>query len=235
MRKEVVHMKKKIIVTIAFNTFGFTEERFTKKWIDYRMKLFMNYTVQSLKAQTNQNFLTLVRYADETKPLIEEALSKYEKLPANIKFTGKEYHRIVKEAIKGYDYLYLVRIDSDDMYHQTYIEQLHRYKHKKDTEVIINQNGYLYDTRTNAVAPIFYESPQFFTLIYKTSDYINGKRISTPGGHSGAIKLKHEIIPKRNFLNIIHQHNTLPKNILKKDSIVSAEEAERILKQFFGK
>lgn len=225
-------MKKKVIVSIAFNTFGFTEERFTKKWIDYRMKLFMNYTAQSLKAQTNQNFLTLVRYADETKPLIDEALSKYEKLPANIQFTGKEYHLIVKEAIKDVDYLYLVRIDSDDMYHKTYIEQMHRYRHKEDTEVLINQNGYLYDTRTNAIAPISYESPQFYTLIYKASDYLNGKRYTLPGGHSGAIKLKHEIIKKRNFLNIIHEHNTLPKNIINKDTIVSPAEAEKILKQF---
>ncbi len=226
-------MRKKIIISIAFNTFGFTEDRFTKNWINYRMNLFMNYTVQSLKAQTNQDFLTLVRYADETKPLIDEALLKYEKLPSNIKFTGKqEYHNILKNSIQGYDYLYLVRIDSDDMYHKTYIEQLHQYQHKLDTEVIINQNGYLYDITTQSVAPIYAESPSFYTLIYKTKDYLNGKRYTLPGGHSGAITLKHEIFSKRNYLNIIHQSNTLPKYIKQKNTILDAKEAYKILKQF---
>ncbi|TWE00954.1 putative rhamnosyltransferase [Neobacillus bataviensis] len=226
-------MKKKIIVNIVFNTFGFTEDRFTEKWINNRMDLFMNYTVQSLKSQTNQDFLTLVRYDDSTKQLIENAISKYEKLPNNIIFTGKkEFYQILSQSIKGFDYLYLVRIDSDDMYHKTYINQLHKYQHKPETEVIINQNGYLYDITNQQVAPIHYESPSFYTLIYKTEDYLNGKRYTLPGGHAGAITLKHEIISRRNFLNLITGKNTLPKNILNKGTILSEKEAKLILKEF---
>ncbi|MEH7545716.1 glycosyltransferase family A protein [Neobacillus vireti] len=226
-------MKKKIIVNIAFNTFGFTNDRLTEEWINNRIDLFMKYTVQSLKSQTNQDFLTLVRYEDSTKQLIENAISKYEKLPNNIIFTGKkEFHQILSQNIKGFDYLYLVRIDSDDMYHKTYIDQLHKFQHKPETEVIINQNGYLYDITTQQVAVIRYESPQFYTLVYNVKDYIQGKRYTLPGGHAGAITLKHEIIQKRNFLNIIHQKNTLPKIISKKNSILAEQEAMEILKQF---
>ncbi|MFS0907753.1 glycosyltransferase, partial [Priestia aryabhattai] len=85
-------MKKKIIVEIHFNAFGFTPDRFEKKWIDHRMALFMKYAVSSLKKQTNQNFLTLVRYEDSTEKLIKEALAQYKKLPSNIKFVNKAEH-----------------------------------------------------------------------------------------------------------------------------------------------
>ncbi|WP_025753400.1 glycosyltransferase [Priestia megaterium] len=226
-------MKKKIIINIAFNTFGFTEDRLTEKWINNRMDLFMNYTVQSLKSQTNQDFLTLVLYDASTKALIDRALSNYEKLPSNIKFTDKlEQRKIIEYSIKGYDYLYLVRIDSDDMYHKTYIEQLHQYQHKPQTEVIINQNGYLYDIVNQVIAPQYHFCPSFYTLIYKTEEYLKGKRYILPGGHAGAITLNHEIITKRNFLNIIHKKNTLPKRILEKNTILSDKDAKKILKEF---
>ncbi|MFE4047055.1 MULTISPECIES: glycosyltransferase family A protein [unclassified Priestia] len=226
-------MNKKIIVSITFNTFGFTADRLTENWIKNRIELFMNYTAKSLISQTNQDFLTLVLYEDETKQIIDTSLSQYNKLPSNIKFVGKkEYNQTLKASIKDFEYLYLVRIDSDDMYHKTYIEQLHQYKHKPDTEVIINQNGYLFDINTGSLAPIFYESPQFYTLIYKTADYLKGKRYVLPGGHAGAITLNHEIISKRNFLNIIHQKNTLPKIIARKNTILEKEESQNILKMF---
>jgi Putative rhamnosyl transferase len=227
-------LRKKIIITIAFNIFGMTDDRFTKDWIDNRIALFMNYTFKSLKAQINQDFLTLVRCEDQTLPLIDKALSKYEKLPSNIRFTGKqEYNKAFKEAIEGHDYIYLVRIDSDDMYHKTYIDQLHKYQPKPETEIIINQNGYLYDIKTQLLAPMYHYSPSFYTLIYKVEDYLKGKRYNL-GGHGGAINFKHEIIPKRNFIIVVHNTNTSNSwsRMLKKQKLLNKRESKEILKQF---
>lgn len=58
----------------------------TKEWIEYRLRIFMKYTLQSLKKQTNQNFTALIKYASASEDLILKTLAKYEPLPDNIRF-----------------------------------------------------------------------------------------------------------------------------------------------------
>ncbi|MDI3089732.1 glycosyltransferase [Priestia megaterium] len=223
-------MKKKIIVEIHFNAFGFTPDRFEKKWIDHRMDLFMKYAVSSLKKQTNQDFLTLVRYEDSTEKLIKEALARYKKLPSNIKFVNKAEHMNgLKESCQSNDYIYIVRLDSDDLYHKTYIQQLHDYKPKKDTEVLINQNGYLYDSVTGRIAHYYHFSPQFYVYIYKSDEYLEGKRYR-PGGHGNVIKkFKYELLKNRNYVNVIHKQNVSNKRLGTKDTNTGRVDAKNII------
>ncbi|WP_432401138.1 glycosyltransferase [Wukongibacter sp. M2B1] len=203
--------KVKIIVTIEFNSRSNGISR-TKEWIDYRMDIFNKFTLQSLKKQTNQNFLALVRYAEKTEDLINNALSKYKSLPSNINFIrNKEHEDIINASIVGYDYLYLVRLDCDDMYHKTFIQQLHEYKPKKETRVLVNQKGYVYDSINNRLGNWYYVSPPFYTLIYKVTDYQNGYRIPIPRGHCTVIRNPHEVINKTNYTVVVHEKNTLNK------------------------
>ncbi|MEJ9307287.1 glycosyltransferase [Priestia megaterium] len=212
-------MTKKIIVEIHFNAFGIIPDRFEKKWIDHRMALFMKYAVSSLKKQTNQNFLTLVRYEDSTEKLIKEALAQYKKLPSNIKFVNKAEHmNELKEGCQSNDYIYIARLDSDDLYHKTYVQQLHDYKPKKDTEVLINQNGYLYDSMTSRIGEYYHFSPQFYVFIYKSDEYLEGKRYR-PDGHGNVIKkFKYELLKNRNYVNVIHKQNSSNKRLGTKDT-----------------
>jgi hypothetical protein len=205
-------MKKKvrIIVDILFNAWEKSEQVFRKDWIEQRISIFMKYTLKSLKAQTNQDFVTIVRYHKDTRNLIQNALAKYAPLPQNVRFvSSNEYTRGIIENIKGYDVLYLVRLDSDDMYHKTFIQKLHDYKPKADTEVLICQKGYIYDSVKNRIAEYFHISPQFYTFIYDVKDYINGKRYRLPSSHYDAIKMKHEILEGNNYVNLVHSNNTL--------------------------
>lgn len=71
----------------------------------------------------------------------------------------------LKESCQSNDYIYIVRLDSDDLYHKTYIQQLHDYKPKKDTEVLINKNGYLYDSITGRI-DLYYHFSSNFMFIY---------------------------------------------------------------------
>jgi len=208
--------KKRIIVDIEFNSRATkcraTKLSRTKPWIDYRISIFNKFTLKSLKKQTNQNFLTLVRYDDKTKNLIKDALSKHEALPNNVKFiTATEYENIIKKEISGYDYLYLVQLDCDDMYHKTFIQQLHDYNPNKDTQVLINQKGYVYDSINNRLGHWYYLSPPFYTTINKVKDYLDGKRIPIGSHHAIAIKYPNEKIDKTNYIVVIHDKNTMNK------------------------
>ncbi|MGM0876113.1 MAG: glycosyltransferase [Bacillota bacterium] len=231
---------KKIIITIEFNSRSDNHDDYkiglTPEWINYRMSIFMQYTLKSLINQTNQNFITLIQYAESTEKLIKQALAIYEPLPDNVQFVPHKSHNDqIKEQISGYQYLYLVRLDCDDTYHKTFIQQLIDYQPKKSTQALINQNGYVYDSINNRIAPFRHFSPPFYTLIYKTQDFINGKRYKF-NGHGKVITLKYEILTKnkkRNFLIVIHRRNTLNQKLLKRTKFESnCLKVLKIVKKF---
>lgn len=224
---------KKIVVFIKFNSWDEISERLSKEWIDSRMAIFMNYTLRSLKQQTSQDYMAFLTYDCKSEDLIKEALSKYEKLPDNVKFV-EDFDSSVYSIIKGYDFLYIARIDSDDLFHKTYIQQLHDFKVKEDTEVLINQKGYLYDSVGNKLAHYFYRSTPFYTLIYNTKDYLNKKRYWFPNGHAGAITLKYEILGENNFAVVVHSSNihTNFNDQRRGELITDPDEAAKILKGF---
>lgn len=229
-------MRKLVIINIRFNTPMNTYvevPRLTKEWIDYRMDIFMNYTCKSLINQTNQSFIGIVRYDELSHNLIEEALSRYPKLPDNIVFTPSP-NRIINKALKNYDYLYLNRIDCDDMYHPTFVQQLIDFPFYEGLECILNQHGYIYDSVNNRLGTWFHKSPPFYTLIYKSEDYLNKKYYKLNRGHTGAILLNHEIINNKNFIVNVHEKNTMTKfeKSHTKEVILDENLKTSILKEF---
>jgi hypothetical protein len=201
--------KKRILINIYLNVLKKNNsERLTKDWLAYRISIFMKYTLQSLIHQTNQDFLALIQYEDESREIVGEELRKYKKLPENIRFvTPVEYRVIEIESMQGSDYFYYVRIDSDDMYHKSYIQQLHDHRPDENTEVLICQNGYLYDSVHNQITSTWRLSPPFYAFIYKTNDYLKGKRYVIPGGHTDVIKFKHVLLKSPNFVIVVHSSN----------------------------
>lgn len=216
-------LSKRIIFGIEFNSRSTRPEwkiGLTAGWIKYRMNVFMTYTMKCLKKQTNQDFVALIQYADRTKPLIKLELSKYEPLSKNIQFVpASKYQENIMKLITGFDHLYLVRLDCDDMYHNSIVQQLTDYRPKSNTQALINQRGYVYDAVRQRFAAINQQSPPFYTLIYKVDEYAKGKRYSTPRGHRAVIKLKHESLTRegnRNYMIVVHKRNTLNQNLLRK-------------------
>lgn len=228
---------RKIIVQITFNSKALKHnknQRFTKEWIDERMVIFMKFTLQSLKKQSNQDFITLVRYAEETEQLIVQALKRYGELPSNIEFVREaDYENRITELIKDYRHLYLARIDSDDMYHQSFIQQLHDCQHKETTIALINQNGYLYDSIKECLSPIHFSSPPFHTLIYRTEEYSAGKRYPLRS-HTAAIEYPHEFFPHRNYCIVIHSTNTTSHFRIKGKNHLSPPKTKQILSEFMN-
>ncbi|GGG73061.1 glycosyltransferase [Paenibacillus radicis (ex Gao et al. 2016)] len=233
--------KKVIIVGIEFNNRstrgGPYKVGLTQEWIEYRMNVFMKYTMNSLKKQTNQQFTALIRYASVTEELIQKTLEKHEPLPDNIRFVPEEqYIEAQKELAGDAKWLYLVRLDCDDTYKKTLIQQLHEWKPKEGTRALVNQLGYIYDSLRHRISPVKKTSPPFYTWIYKSVDYFNGKRYKIKGGHPAVVKHKHEILTskgRRNYLVVVHQRNTLNQRLLKRKNFISnRKRVDAILKKF---
>lgn len=229
-------MNKKIIIQIPFNVFGFNiKNEMDKKWMRYRLQIFRKYNMESLKNQTSQYFTALLRCRDITIPYIKKEIAG--KLPENILIVGvNEYHQKMQELIKDYNYLYLIRMDSDDMYEKNFIDMLHNYNPREETEVLINQKCYMYDINRKRLVSYFWRSPPAYTLIYKTIKYNNGERYHLKNGHGGAILLKHEILPGRNFMSTLHSKNNSPRVVMKYIKtgieIKKGVDIENILKDF---
>lgn len=206
---------KKIIITSSFNLAMNAHpnvERLSESWITYRLNIFMNYTCKSLIQQTNQSFIYFLKYDPVSEDIIIKTLSQYPPLPSNIIFIPfKEASTYIKKQLVGYDYLYLVRIDADDMFHPTFIQQLIDYNPNPTTQVLINQKGYIYNIENNMLARWFYYSPPFYTMIYNAHDYIEGKIKVFSGGHKYAFDFNHEILNNENFMVIVHGKNTETK------------------------
>lgn len=242
-------MKKKIIIYIALNTLPFSKDRLNENWIDYRLEIFTKYTLQSLINQTNQDFTCLIVYDDKTDDIVRKCVSKYPEFPANIILSKINVDFAYSQISKGYlhesndiinlissnDYLYLVRIDSDDMYSPSFVQQLHDFNHKPDTQVILNENGYIYDVHGDRISKIHYVSPPFYTLVYKVDEYINGFRYALKNGHQDVINLIHETLYENNFTIIVHGKNIYTQFLPgpSKTPITDELEKEEIKKELF--
>ncbi|QOS82242.1 hypothetical protein JNUCC31_01180 [Paenibacillus sp. JNUCC31] len=227
-------MTRKVVIEINFNNYGFDPQRLTREWLERRMDIFRRFTLNCLKAQTNQDFLTVVKLSKESGELMQEILAEQEPLPANIRFgTHIESVRAILAFAEGHEDIYIARLDSDDLYHRTFVQQLYNVQPKTETMALINQNGYLWDSVNNEMAPTFHRSPQFYVYLYKTEQYASGYRVKLPGRgtHGNVIDLPHELLPPRNYINVVHSSNTSVKKVPPKDRL-SGDEIEQVLREF---
>lgn len=229
---------KIIIIRIPFSIRNLNIE-VDKEWNKDRLRIFTNYTLKSIRIQINQGFIAVLKCRDEMIDFIKDELSNLTDIPDNLMIVGtKAYDKEIYKIIKDYKYLYEVRLDSDDLYHKTFIDRLHSYNPQPDTEALISQNGYIYDIKTKRLASFFLRSPQSYVFIYKVKDFMNGFFYRPKNGHGGVIKLKHELISGYNYMNTCHNKNTSSnfdyanKRRQRWDKAEIRENVESILKNF---
>ncbi|MGL5149286.1 MAG: hypothetical protein ACRC7N_01775 [Clostridium sp.] len=219
-------MKTKYIIASKFNIMNANRNTYyattvdsckTKEWIDNRLGIYMNFTANSLINQTDQDFTALLIYNDLTRDLVFEALNKFPPLPDNFIFVSiSEFEDTLKKLIHGYDILYFSRLDSDDCYVNTFIEQLHNHKIKDDTEALLCQFGYMYDVQNNKLAEYYHHHFTYYTFIYRLhkEDKLYDTLNITPWdaianfSHHQITNYKYEVLEDRNFLFNIHGDNS---------------------------
>lgn len=251
-------LSKKIIITSKFNImtgarnnyYSKSEKlRFDTEWIENRMDIFVNFTLKSFKNQTNQDFSVVYAIDDSTEDLVNNALKKYDPLPSNIMFVKKsDYMNTLDKLSDGYHLLYLTRLDSDDMYCKDFIETLHNFPTKIDTQELICQHGYMYDSKDNRLADYRHTCFTYYTFIYKKykevkkydSFPLDPMQLLVDFSHFSTMNYKYEAIPGRNFIYHIHGNNAASTfyvydfGHVKVERIIEDEkEKEAILSRFF--
>lgn len=214
-------MTKTHLIYIPFTGVG-TNMTFSEEWLKDRIEIFKNYTLKSLLNQTNLNYYIWLSFRPEEKnnPLIKELKD----LGLIITFDGLMYfddknekaNESLKERLQlslnsfslgKSDFIYLTRIDSDDMFHKDAVQliQNQEYKHEvyKDNIVpfkaLTLQLGYVYNKDTNEVAewnPL--TNPPFHTIIFPREVFFDAqKHIDGYEGfksHEDIARLPHKVL-----------------------------------------
>lgn len=239
--------EKKIVFHIPFNNLNIFERKaqvLTKEWIEARLGIFMNYTLKSLMNQSSQEFMAFVRYDPLSESIVRESLAEYPTLPENIVFVRNEdYEKRVYEYIQGSEFFYEIELASDDLYHRDFVKTMISYRPKPETVILVCQEGYIYSSVTHELAEYFNFSSCFNCWIYRTEEYLKGKRMAY-NGWMGAIDLNHEIILWRAYINHCHQGNVCfnyleeknatgePQKRLMGKEFKTEYEKEQILQEF---
>lgn len=188
----------KFVILIHFNDLNWNKNipRLTKDWIEHRMTIFMNYTFKSLKGQTNQDFETIILYDILSEELIFEALNAYNSLPHNMHFMPKkEGLKYIKKSLDSYDYLCFTKLDSDNMYHTSYMEFLHNYNPKETSEFLAFSKGYAFNALTGELATYTATREYFYVRLLKVEDYLKGNLPPIPIGQTESAKqIAYELI-----------------------------------------
>lgn len=201
--------EKKLILEVLFNSWGKSPDRLTREWIGYRLNLFINYTLRSLRLQSSQDFICYLTYDPKCEDILLEELGKYPPLPSNVRFvTPIVYKRSVKSEIPGYKYLYRIYLASDDMYHKDFIKFVHDYVPRDDTIALVPQYGYAYDSTQHRLGKLFFWLPAYGAVIIRADDYLKGS--SHNHTWRDALKVPREYIHVKEaiWINHIHGQNT---------------------------
>ena len=211
-------MKKKIIIDMPLNTITYFNQRnnfkgLTKDWLEYRIDLFMKYTYKCLINQTDQDFLCVIHYMQQTENIINEILSKYPKLPINVVFSS-DGDNLIKSSLQGYDYVYKLRLDSDNIIHPSFVAQLKKVDYREGLQCIIGRWGYVYDAVTNRLAWWNHDSSAFNSYVYKVKEYLQNNFMAStePEYHMVAVNLNHDFLfanhdDGRSYIILVHGKN----------------------------
>ena len=156
-------------------------------WFKYRIELFKNYTLQSLLNQTNRNFTIWLSFRPEERdnPICQE-FERYMRTvnqPSVFTYGGLMFYddkfedtglldRLkvglpeLKEKLEEAKYVYETLTPSDDLYHQSAIDDIQNTEYNKGKATVFNK-GFMHNTKTQRVAEWNPETnPPFYTIMY---------------------------------------------------------------------
>lgn len=123
-------------------------------YLEERFDIFERFTLQSIKKQTNQNFIWLILFHKNTPDKFKQ---KIQMLKREFSFVDLYFDDEEKFIFSDYcdnvdnntDWFITTRIDNDDMFTKDYIEQIQEYANRNiHTCVLSFENGIKYDLKS---------------------------------------------------------------------------------------
>jgi hypothetical protein len=158
-----------------------------ESWLDYRFDIFYNTCLPSMIQQTNQKFIWFIYLDIETPKKYIEAVQSKIKGKQNMvvllkagSFGSVLQHArdsIIDKGVVGFEYLITTRIDSDDMIHHDYINEIQkRFNYQKYTSINFNK-GFVYDLRFKLLGTAINKSNPFISVIEKVESFGSFKTV----------------------------------------------------------
>lgn len=249
-------MDKLILISISFTGLGLENGYRGDAWFKRRIELYNKYTFQSLKKQTNQDFIIWLQFRPEEKenPLIKNIDTSHKTI---MTFNGiciwddkkeNEEKGLLKRLDKslfelrdvvGDNDVKLVRLDSDDMYSKEVIESIKNepFEHKR---ALTHRNGWIYSYTTDQLAewnPA--TNPPFYCLMIDNKTFLDPeKHFETIKGiksHEYVIKeFNEKRMPDRRYCVVVHNANisTIFRHPFRGAEIWDEETKLNILKDY---
>lgn len=146
-----------------------------EQYLDKRFKLFAEYTVPSVSAQTFKEFVWYIFFSEHTpqkyRPYIAElAANNHNFIPVYLK-TAETYTSYLKNvfAKENAETIVQTRIDNDDAINITFIENVQNYVRKQDCNkneyVLVFLNGVQYEYKNKILSKYIFPNNHFNTLV----------------------------------------------------------------------
>lgn len=179
-----------------------------EEYLKSRFELFEYYTFYSLKRQSNQNFVWLVMFHQDTPEKYKEKIRRFQlEMPqfTPLFFTSEESAKMpqliedyIKKNYEGY-YVITTRIDNDDLVHDTFIEKIREaYEEKDKIKFVSFINGLQYDKRKKQILKFNYPDNHFISLFTDSTKL---------GNH--VLQYNHAFISREN-IEIMYQKTRIP-------------------------
>lgn len=198
------------------------------EWMNHRIKIFERYCFPSIKNQTNQKFLWLVFFSENTKEKYKKIIERLQKVYSNFVpiYLSVEKgnnlnnylnnNQLIENLLnKNTKYVITTRIDNDDCLGKYAVETIQEYANKiipklNRKRIFVNLLlGYIFDKKSKKLYLTEEFSNPFISLIEEITD----DSIKTVWGakHNEVSKLGKikQIYDKPNWLRIIHEKNVL--------------------------
>lgn len=176
-------------------------------WLVERISLARRTSILSLQNQTNQGFEIVIVTNKESLPILKDLLGKQ----YTYIITKKDRRKVLDKSL--YDRVYITRLDSDDMYHPTVIQDIKTIK-LHDATGLANKDGFLYNVHSGKLAKFHHKSSAFQTVVHIGSQWQNVRGLGLYEHQKLWDKHKVKILPPWKYLYIIHDRNDSSGNRL---------------------
>lgn len=183
----------------------------TQEWLDKRYEFFLTHTYKSLQCQTNKDWTLWIQCGDGIKP--EHIRRLRDALPDAWFSFGDHALPVTHPLNTTTDWVYVTRLDSDDLYAPDALEIVRNCKpQSKSTEASIFKRGYLHEIVSGKTGVYHNPSSPFHTLMIPrdvwSSPEAYGDLWKRVGDHSRvAGSLPSQALPDFKFTVLIHGNN----------------------------
>lgn len=232
-------MKRKVCVFTGFNKNRFNEigkhaihKSLREDWISCRYDIWRRYTWKSVLNQTHKSWV----YFMCCDPLARDITNKYFKRIKDSRFIISYKDTAIKDMLMvshGYDEMINLRIDSDDYFHPTIIEELIN-SLTDNIDWYVWMNGYAYRYGSNSMKKYKpRHTGPFFAHKYRKKERWLKNQCFNEGQHHLIKMKKHKRLSDGKVIVGIHEFNSstwFSSSCFKE--YVSRSNKEKILKEF---